>query len=90
MAEEVPLSGGNVSDDVVRVAATVRKHWTPAAPSVNHLLEYLAERGLMPQFPYYVSGTKAWMFGAPDGYRDGVILVLTSGSDSEKFTEWMG
>lgn len=48
------------------------------------------ERGLMPQFPYYEVGTKAWMFGAPDGYRDGVILVLTSGSDSEKFTEWQG
>lgn len=48
------------------------------------------ERGLMPQFPYYESGTKAWMFGAPDGFRDGVIIVLTSGSDSEKFTEWQG
>ena len=48
------------------------------------------ERGLMPQFPYYEVGSKAWLFGAPDGYRDGVILVLTSGSDSEKFTEWQG
>jgi prepilin-type N-terminal cleavage/methylation domain-containing protein len=48
------------------------------------------ERGIMPQFPYYEVGTKAWLFGAPDGYRDGVILVLTSGSDSEKFTEWQG
>lgn len=48
------------------------------------------ERGLMPQFPYTQPGTKAWMFGAPDGYRDGVILVLTSGSDSEKFSEWQG
>ncbi|MCX6644835.1 MAG: hypothetical protein NTY09_00535, partial [bacterium] len=48
------------------------------------------EFGLMPQFPYYQAGTKAWMFGASDGIRDGVILVLTSGSDSEKFTEWQG
>lgn len=48
------------------------------------------ERGIMPQFPYYKSGTKAWMFGASDGYRDGVILVLTSGSDSVKFAEWQG
>lgn len=48
------------------------------------------QRGQMPQFPYYQAGTHAWMFGAPDGYRDGVILVLTSGSDSEKFTEWQG
>jgi hypothetical protein len=48
------------------------------------------ERGLMPQFPYTQAGTDAWLFGAPDGYRDGVIIVLTSGSDSEKFTEWQG
>jgi len=48
------------------------------------------ERGLMPQFPYYAVGSRAWLFGAPDGFRDGVILVLTSGSDSEKFTEWQG
>lgn len=43
------------------------------------------ERGLMPQFPYYQPGTKAWIYGAPDGFKDGVILVLTSGSDSQKF-----
>ena len=48
------------------------------------------QRGLMPQMPYYAAGTLGWLFGAPDGYRDGVILVLTSGSDSEKFTEWQG
>lgn len=48
------------------------------------------ERGQMPQFPYLQAGSNAWMFGAPDGFRDGVILVLTSGSDSEKFTEWSG
>lgn len=48
------------------------------------------ERGVMPQFPYLQAGSHAWMFGAQDGFRDGVILVLTSGSDSEKFTEWQG
>jgi len=48
------------------------------------------ERGLMPQFPYWKAGTQGWMFGAPDGYRDGVIIVLTSGSDSAKFAEWSG
>jgi len=48
------------------------------------------ERDLMPQFPYYDAGTRAWLFGAPDGFRDGVILVLTAGSDSAKFTEWQG
>lgn len=48
------------------------------------------ERGMMPQFPYQEAGTKDWIFGASDGYRDGVILVLTSGSDSKKFSEWQG
>jgi len=43
--------------------------------------------GLMPQFPYYESGTGQWIFGAPDGYADGVILVLTS-DFIEPYTEW--
>jgi type II secretion system protein G len=43
------------------------------------------ERGLMPQFPYYESGSKATIFGAPDGYRDGVVIALTSGQDSKQF-----
>lgn len=43
------------------------------------------ERGLMPQFPYYQSGTKSFMYGAPDGFRDGVVIALTSGSDSKQF-----
>jgi len=47
-------------------------------------------RGIMPQFPYYEAGSDAWLFGAQDGFRDGVILVLTSGSDSAKFQEWAG
>lgn len=45
MSDEVPLSGGNVSAVVVRVGQTVRKPWTPATPSVDHLLAYLAESG---------------------------------------------
>jgi len=40
------------------------------------------EGGLMPQFPYYTSDTNAFMFGAPDGFRDGIILVLTSGANA--------
>ena len=47
-------------------------------------------RDLMPQFPYYESRSNAWLFGAPDGHRDGVILVLTAGGDSSKFQEWRG
>jgi len=37
--------------------------------------------GLMPQFPYYQAGSGDWMYGAPDGLPDGVIIVLISGSD---------
>jgi prepilin-type N-terminal cleavage/methylation domain-containing protein len=48
------------------------------------------QRGVMPQFPYYMFATQDWLFGAPDGHRDGVILVLTAGSDSKKFNEWQG
>lgn len=36
------------------------------------------EQGLMPQFPYFETGTKAWLYGAQDGFFDGIILILTS------------
>lgn len=45
MSDEVPLTGGNVSGDVVRVGDTVRKPSTFATSSVDHLLEYLSESG---------------------------------------------
>jgi prepilin-type N-terminal cleavage/methylation domain-containing protein len=48
------------------------------------------ERGIMPQFPYYESVDHAWMFGATDGHKDGIVLVLTAGSDSKKFMEYSG
>lgn len=35
------------------------------------------ERGLMPQFPYFESIYGDWIYGAPDGFPDGIILVLT-------------
>jgi type II secretion system protein G len=47
-------------------------------------------RGVMPQFPYYESQSKAFIFGAPDGHRDGVIIVLSSGSDANKHNDWAG
>lgn len=34
------------------------------------------EKGLMPQFPYYDWGIHDWLYGAPDGHKDGIILVL--------------
>ncbi|MCK4720392.1 hypothetical protein KAU08_07025 [bacterium] len=33
--------------------------------------------GVMPQFPYYESFTYKWIYGASDGFPDGIILVLT-------------
>ena len=38
-------------------------------------------RGKMPYFPYLDPDTNEWLYGAPDGYRDGVIIALTSGTD---------
>jgi type II secretory pathway pseudopilin PulG len=35
------------------------------------------ERGLMPQFPYFESFGGEWIYGAPDGFPDGIVLVLT-------------
>jgi len=39
------------------------------------------EKGKMPYFPYLDPATADWLYGAPDGYRDGVIIALTSGTD---------
>lgn len=44
------------------------------------------ERGKMPVFPYINPGTGEWLYGAPDGYRDGIVIGLTSGTD--KAGEW--
>jgi hypothetical protein len=53
-------------------------------PDFNILVQYSnpevfggGARGLMPQFPYYESGTNAFLYGAPDGYPDGIILTIT-------------
>jgi len=46
------------------------------------------ESGLMPQFPYYEESTHLWMYGAPDGIPDGVILVVTGEIDSSGYMEW--
>jgi prepilin-type N-terminal cleavage/methylation domain-containing protein len=39
-------------------------------------------KGKMPYFLYTDPASNEWLFGAPDGYRDGVVLTLTSGSDA--------
>lgn len=39
------------------------------------------QRGVMPYFPYKDPKTNAWLYGAPDGFRDGIIITLTSGTD---------
>ena len=35
----------------------------------------------MPYYPYLDPSSGDWMYGAPDGFRDGVIIALTSGTD---------
>ncbi|MBU1023725.1 hypothetical protein KKB99_05480, partial [bacterium] len=40
------------------------------------------ERGKMPYFPYLDPKNKDWIYGAPDGRSDGVIIALTSGTDA--------
>jgi hypothetical protein len=41
--------------------------------------------GTMPTFPYWSNYNREWVYGAPDGWKDGVIITLISGSDSHKF-----
>ena len=36
--------------------------------------------GEMPYYPYLDPQTGDWLYGCPDGYRDGLILVLTAGA----------
>jgi hypothetical protein len=46
-------------------------------------------RGLMPQFPFYDTLTGEWLYGAPDGYPDGIVLVITSELDGNyEHLEW--
>ena len=40
------------------------------------------ERDTMPYYPYLDPASGDWLYGAPDGFRDGVIIALTSGTDS--------
>lgn len=44
--EEIPLSGGNASDTVVRHGSTVRKPWTATTASTHDYLSFLANHGL--------------------------------------------
>lgn len=43
--EEIPLAGGNVNGDVVRVGETVRRQLTAASPLVHELLLHLETKG---------------------------------------------
>jgi prepilin-type N-terminal cleavage/methylation domain-containing protein len=42
-------------------------------------------RGTAPVFPYWKPFNREWLYGAPDGFKDGVIITLIAGSDSAKF-----
>lgn len=39
------------------------------------------ERGKMPYYPYLDPTSQDWIYGSPDGFADGVIIALTSGTD---------
>lgn len=39
------------------------------------------ERGKMPYYPYLDPASGDWLYGAPDGFRDGVVIALSSGTD---------
>lgn len=41
--------------------------------------------GTLPAFPYWTNSNRQWLYGAPDGYKDGIIITLISGSDSRMF-----
>lgn len=32
----------------------------------------------MPQFPYFDAEMREWLYEAPDGFPDGIVLVLIS------------
>jgi len=42
------------------------------------------QKGLMPVFPYYTeqNQTRQYLYGAPDGYNDGIIMIYMSEMDS--------
>ena len=44
-------------------------------------------KGVMPIFPYYTESnqTRHYIYGAPDGYNDGIIMVYTSEMESNDF-----
>jgi len=44
------------------------------------------EKGVLPTFPYYDENGE-WVYGAPDGYPDGIIILLTPGGVYDDFTE---
>lgn len=44
------------------------------------------ERGVLPTFPYY-DANGDWMYGAPDGYPDGIIILLTPGGVYDEYIE---
>lgn len=46
MDEELPLDGGNVSADVVRIGDTVRKPWTAATPHVHSFIAAVRRAGV--------------------------------------------
>lgn len=52
MSEEIPLTGGNVNSEVVRIGNTVRRSMTAVSPTAHRLLLHLEKKGFSgcPQF----------------------------------------
>lgn len=64
-------------------------HYDTRAPQSHNDIEFkisyshpevmgAGRAGLMPTFPYYYYRAGDWLYGAPDGYVDGIIVIYTS------------
>ena len=53
MSVEIPLTGGNTNDSVVRIGNTVRRVQTPFSESVHELLVHLENSGY-PASPRFI------------------------------------
>jgi hypothetical protein len=77
MADEVPLSGGRITQGVVRVGDTVRRPASTASPFVADLLGHLQERGF--------TGAPRYL-GRDQADRD--ILSYLPGQVPARFQRW--
>lgn len=68
--------------------ASIRLGWPPWPGSGGCGLPEVAGGGDPfhgPYFPYDSGPKRDWIWGAPDGHRDGVMHIVNGGTDSQKF-----